>query len=412
MAARDQALQQLYQSTPKDFTAERKRLATELRGRGDEAAAKDLAARRRPTTSAWAVNQLYWHARDAFDDMLAAAKKVRKGDLDATGDLRDANAALRKRAAELLKAAGLAVSEALIRRVSTTLSAIAANGGSSPTSPARSSRSRSPGLRAHGPETVGRMARDAPSRRRARRRARGKARRAPAEGVSRPSASSAGSTAAASGRASTTPGSRSRDASARSPPCGRTSRLPSGRSPRPAKQSTPSSAGSATSTNDVLTLPSGETRSSARGDELRRERRTSCRLEAARARRSATRSPRHSSRCITATARGAGRATAPPSRPLRRRVPTGSRSRRAPTRCASTGRRPSSGGASAGAAGPTLLPCGPLPELVWIAAGTLTASPASVPAPTPSSGRTPSGSRRPTTCSSPTQIRCPDLRDG
>jgi hypothetical protein len=164
MAARDQALQQLYQSTPKDFTAERKRLATELRGRGDEAAAKDLAARRRPTTSAWAVNQLYWHARDAFDDMLAAAKKVRKGDLDATGDLRDANAALRKRAAELLKEAGLAVSEALIRRVSTTLSAIAANGGFEPDEPGTLVLDRDPpgfeGLTV--PETVGRTARDAP----------------------------------------------------------------------------------------------------------------------------------------------------------------------------------------------------------------------------------------------------------
>jgi hypothetical protein len=164
MAARDQALQQLYQSTPKDFTAERKRLATELRARGDEAAAKDLAARRRPTTSAWAVNQLYWHARDAFDDMLAAAKKVRKGDLDATGDLRDANAALRKRAAELLKAAGLAVSEALIRRVSTTLSAIAASGGFEPDEPGTLVADRDPpgfeGLTA--PATVGRTARDAP----------------------------------------------------------------------------------------------------------------------------------------------------------------------------------------------------------------------------------------------------------
>jgi hypothetical protein len=162
MAAREQALQQLYQSTPKDFTVERKRLATELRARGDEAAAKDLAARRRPTTSAWAVNQLYWHARDAFDEMLAAAKKVRKGDLDATGDLRDANAALRKRAAELLKGAGLAVNEALIRRVSTTLSAIAASGGFDPDEPGTLVADRDPqgfeGLTA--PATVTRTVRE------------------------------------------------------------------------------------------------------------------------------------------------------------------------------------------------------------------------------------------------------------
>lgn len=144
MAALEQALEKLYQSTPKEFTAERKRLATELRARGDEAAAKDIAERRRPTTSAWAVNQLYWHARGAFDDMLAAAKKVRKGDLDATSDLRDANAALRKRAAELLQRAGLTANEALIRRVSTTLSAIAASGGFDPDEPGTLATDRDP----------------------------------------------------------------------------------------------------------------------------------------------------------------------------------------------------------------------------------------------------------------------------
>ena len=36
----------------------------------------------RPSVSAWVTNQLYWHARDAFDEMLAAAKTLRKGDLD------------------------------------------------------------------------------------------------------------------------------------------------------------------------------------------------------------------------------------------------------------------------------------------------------------------------------------------
>jgi hypothetical protein len=135
MAARDQALEKLYRARLAEFVAERKRLAADLKAKGDEPGAKDLANRRRPTTSAWTVNQLWWQARDAFDDMLAAARKVRKGDLTATGELREANATLRKRATALLKESGAAVTEALLRRVSTTLSAIAASGGFGPDEP-------------------------------------------------------------------------------------------------------------------------------------------------------------------------------------------------------------------------------------------------------------------------------------
>src|SRR5215472_15754045 len=90
MADHRQALEALYKVPLANFVAERDRLAAELRAAGDEEGARQLARRRRPTTSAWTVNQLYWHARDAFDPLLAAAARMRKGDLSETSAYREA----------------------------------------------------------------------------------------------------------------------------------------------------------------------------------------------------------------------------------------------------------------------------------------------------------------------------------
>ena len=73
MADSQQSLQALYTAPLASFVTERNRLAAVLRAAGKGDAAKDIARRRRPTVSAWAVNQLYWHERDAFDVLLAAA---------------------------------------------------------------------------------------------------------------------------------------------------------------------------------------------------------------------------------------------------------------------------------------------------------------------------------------------------
>src|SRR5262245_16113077 len=99
MADYRHALDALYTAPLGDFIAERKRLAAELRAAGEQDAANQLGRRRRPTTSAWTVNQLYRHARDAFDALLAAARGIRKGDLGETRPYRQALAELRKRAA-------------------------------------------------------------------------------------------------------------------------------------------------------------------------------------------------------------------------------------------------------------------------------------------------------------------------
>ena len=126
----DAAIRELYQAPVDQFVAERKRLAKEL----DKADAKALLAKRRPTISAWVVNQLWWHARDAFDRMMKTANELRDGK-QVDKQHREAVAALRARASTMLGDAGHAPSEAVLRRVTTTLSALAAAGTWEPSLP-------------------------------------------------------------------------------------------------------------------------------------------------------------------------------------------------------------------------------------------------------------------------------------
>ena len=135
MGAFDRAVEELYQAPLAGFVAERARLAAALRTAGDKTGATELAKRRRPTASAWTVNRLYRRAREPFDDLLAAAARMRKGDLEETSAYREALGRLRKRAAEELEAAGHRATDAILRRVATTLAAIAAAGGFDPDPP-------------------------------------------------------------------------------------------------------------------------------------------------------------------------------------------------------------------------------------------------------------------------------------
>jgi hypothetical protein len=122
------AVAELYQVPLEQFVAERKRLAKES---GD----KSLLERRKPSISAWVVNQLYWHARDAFDRMMETADQLRNGKLDADKPHREAIAKLRQRAATILEDAGHAATEGVLRRVTTTLAALAAAGTWEPSQP-------------------------------------------------------------------------------------------------------------------------------------------------------------------------------------------------------------------------------------------------------------------------------------
>ena len=132
VATYDEAVVELFRGPHATFVAERKRLAGELKAAGDKAGATTLGKCGRPPISAWAVNQLWWQARADFDALLEAAKKMRGGDLGAAPAHREALNALRARAAKILTDAGNAAQDATLRRVATTLSAIAAQGGFAP----------------------------------------------------------------------------------------------------------------------------------------------------------------------------------------------------------------------------------------------------------------------------------------
>jgi hypothetical protein len=140
----DAARETLFQAALGDFVAERKRLAAELKAAGDAQSAAQLSKIARPPVSAWTVNQLWWKEREAFEALLEAAAQVKSGDRDASKQHREALAELRERATALLKEAGNAASEGTLRRIATTLAALAASGGFEPDAPGALTADRDP----------------------------------------------------------------------------------------------------------------------------------------------------------------------------------------------------------------------------------------------------------------------------
>lgn len=128
-----------------EFTAARNSLAAQLKkgGRGDEADfVKSLV---KPPISAWAVNQLYWNHRAAFDRLITAGERFRQAqasrlsrkaaDMRAALDARSAALVqLSDLASALLQDAGHNPSQDVIRRITTTLEAMSAY-ASSPDGP-------------------------------------------------------------------------------------------------------------------------------------------------------------------------------------------------------------------------------------------------------------------------------------
>ncbi|HWA72684.1 MAG TPA: hypothetical protein VG937_10125 [Polyangiaceae bacterium] len=140
----EEAVATLYQAAHESFVAERKRLAAELKAGGDKAGATRLLALARPPVSAWAVNQLWWQARDEFEQLFAAAARQRAGERAAAAEHRERLGRLRARAGELLRAAGHAASEGTLRRVTTTLGALSVLGSFDPDAPGALSADRDP----------------------------------------------------------------------------------------------------------------------------------------------------------------------------------------------------------------------------------------------------------------------------
>jgi hypothetical protein len=140
----DAAVEALYRGPVDTFVAERKRLAAELKTAGKKDDAARLAKLGRPSLSAWVVNQLWWHEREAVERLFAAAERVKQGKRDAPLEHRDALGALRALARARLESGGHSAAEATLRRVTTTLSALAASGGFDPDPPGALANDRDP----------------------------------------------------------------------------------------------------------------------------------------------------------------------------------------------------------------------------------------------------------------------------
>jgi hypothetical protein len=133
------ALAALYRLPLEQFVATRDQLARRLRAAGDRAAAREVAALRRPSVSAWAANQLAQAAPNAVAELLDAGATLRQaqqaavaGQPGAARQLRTATAHLRaaitrlgQRAETLLVRSGHAASDATLARLAATLQAAA-----------------------------------------------------------------------------------------------------------------------------------------------------------------------------------------------------------------------------------------------------------------------------------------------
>ena len=120
-----------------EFTSARNALAARLKKDGRGAEAADVKALGKPSVSAWAVNQLYWNHREAFDKLIASGERFHKAqsarsaakvtDMRAALDARrDALTKLSDLAAQVLRNAGHSPSPDTIHRVTTTLEGISA----------------------------------------------------------------------------------------------------------------------------------------------------------------------------------------------------------------------------------------------------------------------------------------------
>lgn len=133
----EKEIERLYGEPLDKFTAARDALARDLRKSGDKAVADEVKALRKPTVSAWAINQLARRERMKIRSLLVAGEKLRSAHADLLGggrpdELRQASDAERKAiahlvasAAALLSQAGHTVTESTLDRIATTLQAAA-----------------------------------------------------------------------------------------------------------------------------------------------------------------------------------------------------------------------------------------------------------------------------------------------
>jgi hypothetical protein len=135
----EQEIDALYQLPLAEFTAARNALASRLKKAGRADDAERVRALVKPSGTAWAVNQLFWKKREAFDRLITTGEKFRKAQAShlagKSGDIRGPLEARRQALAEVTKAAAAVLRQAgsnpspdTMRRITTTLEALSTYG--------------------------------------------------------------------------------------------------------------------------------------------------------------------------------------------------------------------------------------------------------------------------------------------
>ena len=137
--AEDDEIDALFQLSPPDFVAARNALAAKLKKAGQDDLSSRIKSLAKPSISAWAVNQLYWKHRAAFEKLLATGERFRQAQTSRLsgkgGDIRgllnvrrEELSQMARLAAYILQKASGAAPAGVMRRVTATLEALSAYG--------------------------------------------------------------------------------------------------------------------------------------------------------------------------------------------------------------------------------------------------------------------------------------------
>jgi hypothetical protein len=137
--ALDREIDALYAGSFDKFISARKALAAKLKVEGQAGESAAVARLAKPSLAAWALNQVYWHARDTWTRLVSAGDKLRglqqrmlaghaADPREATRERQEAVRLVIDRAMQALREQGQAASDATRQRVAVAADAIAAYG--------------------------------------------------------------------------------------------------------------------------------------------------------------------------------------------------------------------------------------------------------------------------------------------
>jgi flagellar biosynthesis GTPase FlhF len=133
----DDDIDLLFRAPLAEFTSTRNTLAARLKEGGRQDDAQRVKLLSKPSISVWAVNQLYWLHREAFDQLIASGKRIRQAQTSSVagkgGEIRESLEARRDAlshlvdlATDLLRDSGHKPAPETMRRITTTLEAMSA----------------------------------------------------------------------------------------------------------------------------------------------------------------------------------------------------------------------------------------------------------------------------------------------